>query len=578
MKGRAWICLALACAAAAAQGIATRNVKPSAREKASGRPWPSRLVNVAKAAGLTARSIYGAESNVQYLSETSSGGVAAIDYDGDGWTDIFLVGGTRFDEPPPEATNRLYRNNHDGSFTDVTERAGLRRTGWAQGVAIGDYDNDGRVDLFVTYQGDNALYRNNGDGTFTDVAAKAGVAGRPKGDYPEWHTGATFVDYDRDGRLDLFVATYTDFDVRRVPKPGANPNCNWKGVPTPCGPRGLRPGRQYLYRNRGDGAFEDVSEKSGIGAARSSFAFTAAAADFDGDGWQDIYVACDSTPSLFFHNNRDGTFAEEGLERGLALNPDGMEQAGMGLAIGSLHGDGLLDVLKTHFADDTNGLYRGDAKAQFTDVTLKAGLGVETRRVAWGAAFPDLDNDGWPDIFVATGNVYPDTERALPEYPYRTPPLLFRNLGSGRFEQLNAEAGPAMTERRSSRGLAAADLDNDGDVDLVLWNRNEPPSLLRNDTQLAHHWLELRLAGTRSNRAAIGALVTVAAAGRRQSQPVLSQTSFLSASDLRLHFGLGAATSADVAVRWPTGALERFPVPGVDRSILLVEGDGTPSK
>lgn len=574
MTRRGWACFALACAAAAAQGIATRNVKPAVREKASGRPWPSRLTNIAKQAGLTHPTIYGAESDVQYLAETSSGGVALFDYDGDGWTDAFVVSGTRFGGAPPDATNRLYRNNHDGTFSDVTDRAGLRRTGWAQGVAVGDYNNDGHLDLFVTYWGENALYRNNGDGTFTDVAQAAGVAGKSSREYPEWHSGATFVDYDRDGRLDLFVATYTDYDIRRVPKPGANANCNWKGVPTPCGPRGLRPGRQYLFHNRGDGTFEDVSEKSGVAGARSSFGFTAVAADLDEDGWQDIYLACDSTPSLFFHNNGNGTFTEEGIERGLGLNSDGMEQAGMGLAVASLFGDGHFDILKTHFADDTMGLYRGDGKGQFADVEVKAGLAVETRYVSWGAAFPDLDNDGWPDIFIATGNVYPDTERALPAYPYRTPALLFRNLGNGRFEQLEAEAGPALTERHSSRGMAVADLDNDGDLDIVLWNRNEAPSLLRNDLKPGHHWLQVQLTGTRSNRAAIGATVTVEAGGHRQAQTVLSQSSFLSASDLRLHFGLAETTGAAVTVRWPSGLRERFAVPGVDRVLRLVEGAG----
>jgi enediyne biosynthesis protein E4 len=574
VTGKWWAGLALLGAIAYAQGIATRNVKPVARERASGRPWPSRLTNVAKQAGLTHPAIYGAEKDVQYLAETSSGGVALFDYDNDGWTDIFIVSGTRFENAPPEATNRLYRNNHDGSFTDVTDRAGLRRQGWGQGVAVGDYNNDGRLDLFVTYWGENALYRNNGDGTFTEVAAAAGVAGT-KRDYPEWFSGATFVDYDGDGRLDLFVATYTDYDLRRVPKPGANPNCNWKGVPTPCGPRGLRPGRHYLFRNRGDGTFEDVSERSGIATARASFCFTAMAADFDSDGRQDIFVACDSTPSLYFHNNGDGSFTEEGLERGVALNPDGMEQAGMGLAVGSIRGDGMLDLLKTHFADDTPGLYRNDGKGQFSDVTIKSGLAVETRYVSWGAAFADLDNDGWPDVVVATGNVYPDTERALPAYPYRTPPLLFRNLGNGRFEELDAAiAGPALAERHSSRGLAIADLDNDGDVDVVVWNRNEPPSLLRNDLRSANHWLEARLEGTVSNRSAIGATVTVEAAGRRQAQVLASQTSFLSASDLRLHFGLGEAKSAEIVVRWPTGSSERFEAPAVDRVVRLVEGKG----
>jgi hypothetical protein len=565
---------AFCCVLAFAQGIATRNVKPAVRPKPSGRPWLSRLTNIAREAGLTRPTVYGAESQVQYLAETSSGGIALIDYDNDGWLDIFIVSGTRFDGAPPEATNRLYRNNHDGTFADVTGKAGLLRTGWGQGVAIGDYNNDGRVDLFVTYWGENALYRNNGDGTFTDVAAQAGLTPKARPAYPTWHSGATFIDYDRDGHLDLFVATYTDYDLRRVPKPGDNPNCNWKGVPTPCGPRGLRPSRHFLFHNRGDGTFEDVSEKSGIAKLRASFGFTAVAADFDDDGWQDIYLACDSTPSLFFHNNHDGTFTEEGIERGLALNADGMEQAGMGLAAGDFDSDGILDVLKTHFADDTPALYRGLGKGQFDDVSVKAGLAVETRYVSWGAVMADLDNDGRPDIFIATGNVYPDTERTLPAYPYATPPLLFRNLGSGRFEQLRDEAGPAMAERHSSRGMAAGDIDNDGDVDLVIWNRNQPPSLLRNDLKSTHHWLQVQLAGTKSNRAAIGAIVTVQAGARRQAQPVLSQGSFTSASDLRLHFGLGEAAAAEVSVRWPTGVREKFAVPGVDRVLHLTEGSG----
>lgn len=565
---------ALVGATAFGQGMASRDVKPVARDKASGRPWTSRLTNIAKQAGLTHTTVYGAESNVQYLSETSSGGVALFDYDGDGWLDAFVVSGTRFDGDPPEATNRLYRNTHDGKFADVTDKAGLRRTGWGQGVAVADYNNDGHLDLFVTYWGENALYRNNGDGTFTDVARSAGLIPTAKTAYPVWYSGSTFIDYDRDGQLDLFVATYTDYDLRRTPKPGANPNCNWKGVPTPCGPRGLRPGRHYLYHNRGNGTFEDVSVKSGIAALRSSFGFTAAGADLDDDGWPDILLACDSTPTLFFRNNHDGTFTEEGIERGLALNADGMEQAGMGLALGDFNNDGILDLFKSHFADDTQGLYQGQGKGQYNDVTMKAGLAVETRYVAWGVGMPDLDNDGWPDIFYVTGNVYPDTERDLPAYPYRTPALLFRNLGNGKFEQLVEQAGPALQERHSARGIAFGDIDNDGDVDVLIWNRNEPPSLLRNDLESGRHWLQIRLKGTKSNRAAIGSMVTVEFGGRKQAQAVVSQSGFTSASDLRLHFGLGDATAARVVVRWPSGVSERFATGAVDRVLTLVEGEG----
>jgi hypothetical protein len=566
---------AIALSLLSGQGMSSRGIKPSVRAKTSGKPWLSKLTNIAPQAGLTAPILYGAESGVQYVSETSSGGVALFDYDGDGWLDIFIVGGARFGETPPEATNRLYRNNHDSTFTDVTDKAGLRHTGWGQGVSVADYNNDGHLDLFVTYWGDNVLYRNNGDGTFADVTTQSGLTPRTKPQYPYWYSGATFVDYDRDGHLDLFLATYIDFDISRIPKPGANPNCNWKGVPTPCGPRGLRTGRQFLYHNRGDGTFEDVSDKTGIAGSRSSFGMTAVAADFDDDGWQDIYLACDSTPSLFFHNTHRGAFTEEGIERGLALNSDGMEQAGMGLAVGDFNNDGILDIFKTHFADDTQALYQGLGKGEFREVTMKAGLAVETRYIAWGVGMPDLDNDGWPDLFLVTGNVYPDTERDLPAYPYRTPPMLFRNLGDGRFEQLFDDAGPAVLERHSSRGAAFGDFDNDGDIDIAVWNRNEPPSLLRNDLKSTNHWLQVRLTGTRSNRAAIGATVTVDFAGHKQSQVVLSQSSFTSASDLRLHFGLGPATTAGVTVRWPTGIRERFQVQGIDRVLSLAEGSGT---
>jgi hypothetical protein len=555
---RTAIAVALLTGVAFGQGMATRSVKPAPRAKASGQPWPSTLVNIAKQAGLTIPIVYGAESKIQYLTETSSGGIAFVDYDRDGWVDVFIVGGTRFDKPEKDASNRMYRNNRDGTFSDVTDRSGLRKTGWGQGVSIGDYNNDGFIDLFVTYWGENVLYRNNGDGAFSDVTASSGLTPQQKREYPHWYSGATFIDYDRDGHLDLFVTTYVDFNLGRVPRPGENKYCNWKGVPTPCGPRGFPPGRQFLYRSRGDGTFEDVSMKSGVGTPKASFGLTAVATDFDDDGWPDIYVACDSTPSLFFRNNQDGTFSEEGIERGLALNESGMEQAGMGLGIGDFDNDGRLDILKTHFAEDTHGLYRGVGNGEFTEVTLKAGLGVETRYVAWGAGMPDLDNDGWPDVFMVTGNVYPDTERELPAFPYRSPALLFRNLRDGRFEQLGSQAGPALDEVHSSRGAAFADFDNDGDIDILIWNRNEPPSLLRNDLKSGNHWLQLRLIGTKSNRAAVGALVTVEFDHKKQTQAVLSQSSYTSASDLRLHFGLGSTAGASLVVTWPSGARERF--------------------
>ncbi len=557
-----------------AQGMASRGVKPQPRAKFSGRPWPSKLTNIAREAGLTAPIIFGNEEKVQFISETSSGGIAFLDYDNDGFLDIFITSGTRFENPPADATNRLYRNNKDGTFTDVTEKAGLKRTGWAQGVTVADYNNDGFEDLLVTYWGDNALYRNNGDGTFTDVAKEAGLIHNPAPARPIWHAGAAFVDYDRDGRLDLFISVYVDYDQSRTPRPGESPNCNWKGVPVPCGPRGLKTARHYLYHNRGDGTFEDVSEKSGIAKLKSSFGMTVVATDLDDDGWPDIYVACDSTPSLFFHNNHDGTFTEEGIERGIALNDDGMEQAGMGLALGDFNGDGLIDIFKTHFADDTQMLYQGEGKGQFRDVSLKAGLGVETRYIAWGVGMQDFDNDGWPDLLLVTGSVYPEAEKDLPAYPYRTMPLLFRNLGDGRFEQLTEMGGPAILEKHSARGSAFGDFDNDGDIDAVVWNRNEPPSLMRNDLKTDRHWLQVKLTGTASNRCAIGAQVTVEAGGKKQVQAVLSQSSFYSASDHRLHFGMGAATAAEIVVKWPSGKRERFSASLVDRIVQLKEGTG----
>lgn len=557
------------------QGIASRGVKPQARPKASGLPWPVQFTDVAKQAGLTQVLHYGGVDRSDYIIETSSGGVALLDYDNDGLTDIFLVVGSKVKNPPPDAVSRLYRNLGGLKFEDVTRKAGLwREPGWAQGASIGDYDNDGDTDLFVTYWGQNVLYSNNGDGTFTGVTAKAGLVQKTPPNRPFWGSGATFIDYDRDGKLDLFVANYVDFDLARTPKPGENPNCNWKGVAVSCGPRGLRPARHWLWHNRGDGTFEDVSVKSGVAKLTNSFGMTAIALDIDEDGWTDIYTACDSTPSLFFRNNGDGTFSEEGIGSGIALNDDGMEQAGMGLAVGDFNLDGRIDLLKTHFADDTHILYRNDGGGQFRDVTLNAGIGVETRRVGWGTGFYDFDLDGWPDIYIVTGNVYPETESDLPAYPYRTLPLLFRNLGGGKFEQLAEESGPALTEKRSSRGAAFGDLDNDGDIDIVVWNRNDVPALLKNDFRNPgnRHWVSLKLEGTKSNRSAIGARVVLTYGGRKQARAVLSQASFYSANDLRLHFGLGEAASATAEVVWPSGLKETFAIPAVDRHVDIKEG------
>jgi hypothetical protein len=552
------------------QGVSSRGVKAVPRGKPSGLPFNARFVDIAAQAGLRAPVIYGGATHKDYIVETVGCGVAFVDYDNDGWLDIFILSGTRLAGAPEGAYNRLYKNNRDGTFTDVTEEAGLKRTGWASAVCVGDYDNDGFDDLFVTYWGQNVLYHNNGDGTFTDVTGKAGLL------HPgtRWGSGCTFLDYDRDGKLDLFVASYLEFDFKSVPKPGENTNCNWKGIPVNCGPRGLPPASLALYRNNGDGTFTDVSEKSGILKAKGSYAMTAVAADFDNDGWPDIYVACDSTPSFLLRNNHDGTFTDVGLESGVALNEDGMEQAGMGLGIGDYNLDGSLDIFKTHFADDTDILYKNDGKGNFEDETIAAGLGVETRFIGWGAGIVDLDNDGNPDLFLVTGSVYPEVETKLPNYPFKTPRVIFRSLGNGKFEELLDQGGPAIAEPHASRGCAFGDFDNDGDVDMVVVNLNEPPSLLRNDLTGGAHWLKVKLVGVKSNRGAIGARVTAHYGGKIQAQEVLSQASFYSANDQRLHFGLGAATTADLEIRWPNGNKESVQNVPADRLVVIREGTG----
>ena len=552
------------------QGVATHTAKAQPKSAPSGRPFNAHFTDIAAAAGLTSPVIYGNPANNDYIIEATGCGCAFFDYDNDGWMDIFLLSGTRLEGPPEGATNRLYKNNRDGTFVDVTEKAGLHDLGWACGVCVGDYNNDGNEDLFVTYYGQNKLYRNNGDGTFTDVTKEAGLLG----DTTRWGAGCTFVDYNRDGHLDLFVSNYLQFDVKRVPKPGENVNCTWKGIPVECGPRGLPRGVHSLYRNNGNGTFTDVSVAAGIASQRGSYGMTVVAADLDEDGWPDIYVACDSTPSLLFMNNHDGTFREEGVVRGVALSEDGQEQAGMGIGVGDYDLDGHIDLFKTHFTEDTNGLYHNDGKANFEDVTRVAKIGVETRFICWGAGIVDLDNDGYPDIFYVSGSVYPHLEKTLPQYPNKNPRTLFRNLGNGTFEELVSEAGPAIAEAHSSRGCAFGDFDNDGDLDILIVNLNEPPSLLRNDMKGSNHWLKLKLIGTKSNRSAIGARVVVRYGKKVQVQEVLSQSSYYSVNDSRLHFGLGVEKTADISIRWPNGLKQELKAVVADQLIVVKEGSG----
>ena len=552
------------------QGLSTHRAKPLPRSAPSGRPFHARFVDVGHNAGLHAPVIYGGVEQKKYLIESTGCGCAFIDYDNDGWMDIFILSGTRLEGAPEGATNRLYKNNRDGTFTDVTKKAGLHSVGWACGVCVGDYNNDGFDDIFCTCFGKNILYRNNGDGTFTDLTKEAALWSQEQ----RWGAGCSFVDYDRDGYLDLFVSNYVRFSFEQAPVPGQNNNCLWLGIPVACGPRGLPTGRHWLYRNNGDGTFTDVSERAGIAQATLSYGMTVVAADFDEDGWPDIYVACDATPSLLFMNNHDGTFREEGILRGVALNDDGMAQAGMGVGVGDYNLDGHLDLFKTHFADDRNILYRNDGKAYFQDATSSSRLGVETRYVCWGAGIADLDNDGYPDLFMTTGHVDPKVEKKLPQYPNKTPRAVFRNLGQGIFEELIDEAGPGVAAAHCSRGCAFGDFDNDGDLDILVVNLNEPPSLLRNDVTGKVNWIKVKLEGVRSNRSAIGARVLSHYGGKTQAQAVLSQSSFFSCNDPRLHFGLGTSVSVDLEIFWPSGLHESYKGMSANQLLTIREGVG----
>ena len=521
--------------------------------------WPVSFVDIGTEAGLTHASVYGGLQTKRFIIETNGAGVALVDVDGDDLLDAVVLNGTRLEEgarhdrtwPPHEApTTRLYRNRGGNRFEDVTRGSGLDRVAWSSGICAGDYDNDGRTDLVTTAYGTNAMYRNLGGGRFEDVTAKVGlpVTGR------RWGSGCTFIDYDRDGRLDLFVSNYLVLELATAPEPGQGPNCLWKGVAVNCGPKGLPTDTNLLYHQEPDGRFIDVSQASGIAAVRNRYPMTAAAADFDEDGWTDIYVASDSTAAILYRNNHDGTFTDRALASGTAFSENGMAQAGMGLAVGDFDADGRFDILKTHFADDIPALYRGLGNGLYEDVATLAGLAVQNRYVQWGAGMPDLDSDGRQDLVYVTGNVYPEIESRLPEYPHKSPMVIFRNLDGRRFEDVSSRSGPGAQAARSSRGAAFGDIDNDGDVDVLVMNMNERPALLRNDATSGHQWIGVRLVGTRSNRDAIGASVRVTARGHTQARPVLSQTSYYSHDDLRLHFGLGGSPVADrIDVRWPDG-------------------------
>jgi hypothetical protein len=555
------------------QGMASRGIKPAPRPKFSGRPWPVTFTDVAARAGLTAPTVYGEEYVKRYIVEANGPGIAFYDYDHDGWLDIFVPSGTRLEGFPAghEPTNRLYHNNRDGTFTDVTAKAGLTRTGWCYGVSVGDYDNDGHDDLFLTYYGKNVLYHNNGDGTFTDVTDKAGLVESGT----RFGSGCTFVDYDRDGFLDLFVSRYIDMDLAKTPVGGSSRYCKYLDVPVNCGPLGLQQETCTLYHNNGNGTFTDVSAKAGILKAGTRYGLTAVAFDYNNDGWPDLFVACDSTPNLLYRNNHDGTFTEVGMEAGCAVSGDGQEEANMGVGVGDYDGDGFLDLFLPHFSSDTPILYRNSKGEFFDDVTSAAGLAVNTKYVCWGVDFADFDNDGWLDIFHVTGTVYPEVEKVNPEYKFKTPRVVYRNLGNGSFEEVSDLSGAPVLEPHSSRGCAFGDFNNDGNIDVLILNMSEPPSLLLNQNHSNNHWLTIKLAGTRSNRSAIGARVTVTTGERRQVREVLSASSYISQSDLRQHFGLGQAKRADqIEVRWPSGLVDRVKGIDADQFIVIEEERG----
>ena len=556
------------------QGVAVsgRKARPSPLVKGDLTPPDVRFEDVA-AGRLEFYHTAGDPANKTYILETTGSGAAIFDYDNDGLPDILLVNGTRWQPAKDQAepTNKLFRNRGGLKFEDVTAKAGLERSGWGQGVCAGDYDNDENDDLLITYYGQNVLYHNQGDGTFRDVTAEAGLPAQGT----RWATGCAFVDYDRDGRLDLAVANYVSFDPARAPKPGENNFCTYKGLPVLCGPRGLPGGTNVLYRNLGDGKFADVSKASGFAKPSGYYCFSVLTGDFDNDGWTDIYVACDSTPSILYRNNRDGTFSDIGMISGAALSEHGVEQAGMGAAAGDFNNDGRPDIVKTNFADDTPTLYKNEGEGFFTDVTFLAGLGVNTNFVGWGVGFVDIDHDGWKDLVMVNGHVYPSIDQLGLNSPYQQQKNVYWNLGNGAFLDISAHAGPGIVAPSSARGAAFGDLNGDGVLEIVVNNIDGKPALLVN-REGKGNWLLVRTRGVQSNRSGIGARVAVRAGAKVQVDEVRSGGSFMSHNDKRLHFGLGSATTVDcIEIRWPNGRSERFgPVPA-NREILLQEGAGT---
>ena len=523
-----------------------------------------RFTDITASAGITFKHVASPEK--KYIVESMSGGVAFFDYDNDGDLDIYLVNSLTVDlvKSKGKTKSDLYRNDGGGKFTEVGVKAGVSDIGWGMGVAVGDYNNDGFEDLYITCLGPDRLYKNNGNGTFSDVTEKAGVSDR------RWTTGASFFDYDRDGDLDLFVSNYVDFDINNLPEFGQGQTCQYKSIPVQCGPRGLKGAGDSLFRNNGNGTFTEVSKQAGVSDPDGFYGLGVITSDFDGDGLIDIFVANDSTPNFHYRNNGDGTFKEIGFTAGTAVNENGSEQGSMGATAGDYDHDGRFDIFITNFADEYNTLYHNDAPNSFTDLAYAAKVAaVSLPHVGWGTKFFDYDNDGWVDIFVANGHVYPQ----LPSY--RQPRLLHRNNRDGTFTEVSAEFGAILTELRASRGVAFGDIDNDGDVDLLVADLDGPPQLLRNENGNTNNSILVKLMGVKSNRSGIGAHVKVVAGDLTQVDEVRSGDSYLSQSDMRLHFGLEKRTKVDsIEVRWPSGTVDKITNLGANRIIVIKEGQG----
>ena len=535
------------------------------------KPLGFSLVDIAGEAGLTAVTTYGGQKTNKYLLETTGTGVAAFDYDADGWLDLFFVNGTTLEgfSAGKEPTSHLYRNRGNGTFEDATANAGLALTGWGQAACAGDYDNDGFDDLYVTFWGQNRLFHNKGNGTFEDVTSGAGLV-TPR----RWGAGCALVDFDRDGLLDLFAANYIDFDPKTAPVPESG-LCRYKGVPVACGPPGLTGGKNVLYRNTGNGKFEDVSATTGITAADGTYGLGVSTIDFDDDGWIDLYVANDSNPSTLYRNKRDGTFEDIAIAAGCAYSQDGKPQAGMGLAMGDYDRNGTVDIFKTNFAGDTSTLYANAGNGLCEDRTFASGIGINTRWLGWGVGFLDLDLDGWLDLFLVNGHVYPEVDQLQSEAGYRQRKVVYRSQGNGRFEDVTERLGPPVTIPRAGRGAAFGDFDNDGDVDVAVNNVHDAPNLYRLDSPSGPAWTELKLVGTKSNRTAIGARVRIVAGGVTFVREVRGGGSYYSQNDFRVHAGLGNTTRVDrVEVRWPNGNEEVWRDVPLRKVVTLVEGKG----